>query len=186
MAGATLHITPGAVEWIVASPKEDFLRGEIDALLQSKGALNLNGQTLIVTGIEAIPAPDFTKPLRCTCLTPIIAGVPSPDGRATPLYLRPTDGAAFGSAVRTNLLGKHCALYGSNPTDERLQLQFDADYLMRNSHAGTKKATINQIDIVGALAPFTLSGSAELMQTAWQTGLGQRSAAGFGMWDVVR
>jgi CRISPR/Cas system endoribonuclease Cas6 (RAMP superfamily) len=38
---------------------------------------------------------------------------------------------------------------------------------------------------VGAFCPFTVSGSPELMETGYQTGLGEKNAGGFGMVDVV-
>jgi CRISPR-associated endoribonuclease Cas6 len=63
-------------------------------------------------------------------------------------------------------------------------MTFDPTYLSRTS-GGTKLVTFKGIGIVGAFCPFTVSGSPELMETGYQTGLGEKNAGGFGMVDVV-
>ena len=67
------------------------------------------------------------------------------------------------------------------PVDDRLELVFDPGYLSRSPHGGTKLTTFKGIQIRGALAPFTLTGSEELMRVAWNCGLGEKNSSGFGM-----
>ena len=72
------------------------------------------------------------------------------------------------------------------PRDDRLELVFDPGYLARSPHCGTKLTTFKGIQIRGALAPFTLTGSEELMRIAWDCGLGEKNSSGFGMVEETR
>jgi CRISPR-associated endoribonuclease Cas6 len=69
------------------------------------------------------------------------------------------------------------------PADDRLTLTFNTDYLAK--HKGTKLVTYKEIQIVGAFAPFTLTGTTELVRVGYECGLGEKNAAGFGMIEVV-
>ena len=180
LAGGNLHITPGPVEWLIGSPREDFLRAHLDGLLGGTD-FTLGGNRLYLREIEALPAPAFTSAIRFSCLTPIVASVPSPD-RDTPYYLRPRDSDAFSAAVRQNLLHKYAALHAAPPpAGDALTLTFDPAYLSRHPHGGTKKATLGPIEVVGVQSPLTLTGSPALIETAYECGLGQLNASGFGM-----
>ncbi len=177
VAGDTLRFAPGPLEWQIASPVEDFVRHLATGLL-SAGALRVGPALLPITQIETLPAPVFPETTAFTCLSPIVAALPLPDGRTR--YLRPCDGEAFSEAVRRNLLRKHRLLYGADPADDRFALTFDPAYLARTG-GGTKLMTFKEIRIVGAFAPFTVSGSAELLRVGYETGFGEKNAAGFGM-----
>jgi CRISPR-associated endoribonuclease Cas6 len=96
--------------------------------------------------------------------------------------LRPSD-PDFSERVRANLIGKYCALHSHAPTDDDLELVFDAEYLAR--HRGTKLIEYKGINIVGAFAPFTLRAAPDLLRLAWDAGLGEKNAAGFGMIEVM-
>lgn len=175
--GDMLRFAPGPLEWQVASPVEDFLTNIAKGLL-SAGTLRV-GQTLLsITQIETLPAPALPETTAFTCLSPIVAALPLPDGRTR--YLRPSDGNAFSEAVRRNLLRKHRLLHGETPEDDCFNLTFDPLYLARTG-GGTKLITFKGIHVVGAFAPFTLSGSVELMRVGYEAGFGEKNAAGFGM-----
>lgn len=180
--GERLRIGPGPVEWLLASPREEFLTHSATGLLTAGTAVQVGDVPLTIAQVEALPTPAFAETTRFTCLTPVVASVPRED-RSTQ-YLRPADGEKFSLAVRHNLLRKCELLTGRPPQDDRLTLTFDADYLARHPHGGTKKVTFKGIEIVGAFAPFQLTGSVELMQVAWNCGLGEKNSGGFGMVDV--
>ena len=180
--GNTLWLGPGPVEWLVGSPVEPFLQHCATGLLAA-GSLSVAGETVPIEGVETVPAPRFRETTRFTCLTPIVASEPRPGGSAR--YLRPADGEAFSEAVRRNLARKHRVLHGRPPEDDRLRLTFDPERLSRHRHGGTKKITYKDIDVIGAFLPFTLEGSPELMQVAWECGLGEKNSQGFGMVEVA-
>lgn len=181
-AAERLWLAPGCVEWLISSPVEAFLTHCATGLL-AEGVLRVGGATFSITQIETLPIPLFTpEPTRWTCLAPIVCALPLPGGGTR--YLRLGDGEAFSEATRRNLLAKHQVLHGGPPQDETLRLTFDPAYLARS--AGTKKITYKGIDIIGAFAPFTLSGSPQLQELGWQVGFGEKNAAGFGMAEFIR
>lgn len=185
VAGGTLYLGPGPVDWYLSSPVHDFLVHGASGLLAAGGVLHVGHAELPLVGLESLPPPVFGETMGFTCLSPIVATVPRPDGSTH--YLRPSDGEAFSEAVRRNLLKKQALIHGGPPQDEALGLDFDAGYLARDvRNGGTKKITIKNTDHIGAFAPLTLIGSPELMQVGWECGLGEKNSAGFGMVEVER
>ena len=178
--GDTLRFASGPLEWQVASPVEPFLTNLATGLLAA-GTLRVGPATLPITQIETRPAPPLTETTAFTCLSPIVAALPLDGGRTR--YLRPCDGDAFSEAVRRNLQRKHRLLHGTAPADDRFALAFDPVYLARTG-GGTKLTTFKKIGIVGAFCPFTVSGSVALMRVGYETGFGEKNAAGFGMVDI--
>lgn len=184
--GILLRMGPGPVEWLISSPIDKFLTEFATGLL-SEGFLAAGRLELPITQVETLPAPDLEKTDRFTCLSPIVASVSgeSPPMRAggmpTPEYLRPDD-PRLSERVRCNLIAKHLAIYGKTPFDDRLILEFDAEYLARCK--GTRLIDFKGIRIAGAFAPFRMSGSPELMRVGYECGLGEKNSGGFGMVEV--
>jgi CRISPR-associated endoribonuclease Cas6 len=181
-----LRLLPGEMRWQIASPLAQFLRAFASGLLQS-GEMRVGQACFSVASVETLPDPEFTSPMRGRCLSPVVSSVSVP-GRDAPKYLRPHD-AEMSERLRQNLVGKHRALFGSAPQDDRLTVEWDAKYLesrKHEKHPGTKLIAYKDIRIVGVVCPFTMTGSTELMRTAYEAGLGEKNAAGFGMIEVAR
>lgn len=179
--GDTLRLAPGPVEWLLGSPVDDFLTHAATGLL-SAGALRVGNTLFPITEVQTLPAPALAETTEFRCLTPIVAALPLENGGTR--YLRPSDGDEFSEAVRRNLRRKFETLFGHPPSDDRLALTFDPDYLDRDPRGGTKLITYKGIRIVGAFCPFTATGSLALMQALWDCGAGEKNAAGFGMVDI--
>jgi len=175
--GDALRFAPGPLVWQIASPVPDFLTHCATGLL-AEAVLNVGSAAFPITEVQALPLPRFAETVHLTCLSPIVAALPLPGGGTR--YLTPSDGDAFSAAVRANLLRKHETLYGDPPADDRFQLAFDPAYLER-SHGGTKLITYKDIQIRAAFAPFSVSGSVELLRVGYEAGFGEKNAAGFGM-----
>ena len=186
--GATLWLNAGQVQWIVSSPCAAFLTHFATGLL-SAGGLRIGDVLLPITQAQTSASPDFAGGMaRFTCLTPLVASrpVPAAEGGGK-YYLRPEqDGAAFSEALRSNLLRKYVALHGHaiEAGKDTLAMAFDPEYLARNPHGGTKKITFKGIDVIGALAPFTVTGAPELIALGYEAGFGELNAGGFGMVEV--
>lgn len=182
--GSTLYMGPGTIEWYVGSPVELFLRNFATGLL-AQGHLNLGGQLLAIRDVQSLPSPRFdTGELHFTCFSPIVVGQNQAQGHVQ--YVRPGDGEVFSEAVRKNLLNKHRILYGSEPENTDFQLTFDAAYLADPRHrGGTKLVRYKDIEVVGAQAPFVVTGSPELIQVMYDCGAGEKNAGGFGMVEIV-
>lgn len=186
--GPTLWLSAGTVEWIVSSPCASFLTHFATGLL-SAGGLRVGDVLLPVSQAQTCPCPDFsTSTARFTCLTPLVASRPVPTSEGGgKYYLRPSDGVAFSEALRNNLLHKYAALHGHAPAvgEDAFAMEFDAEYLARNPHGGTKKITFKGIDVIGALAPFTVTGAPELIALGYEAGFGELNAGGFGMVETA-
>lgn len=186
-AQGQLEIAPGYVTWVLSSPKEDFLRHEVIGLLAKNDAVTIGGQPFRLIALDGLPDPAFSEHMAFTCLTPFVAAVKS-ETHTTPRYLRPADGAALSEAVRVNAVRKYRALHGKEPGRNDLTLTLSQAYLDRDAHGGTKKITLSgsggSIDVIGTLAPLTLKGSPELIQIAYECGLGEKNSSGLGMLEV--
>jgi len=174
-----LLLHPGPVDWLLASPRDDFLTHSATGLLTVGSIVRIGTARLRLEMVEALPQPTFAERTSFSCLSPIVTARPCADGKT--YYLRPND-PGFSEAVRDNLLWKHRVLHGVNPEDDRLALQFDPVYLADPKHrGGTRLVTFKNLQFVGAFAPFTLTGSSTLMETAWNCGLGEKNSIGLGM-----
>ncbi|BDI34135.1 CRISPR-associated endoribonuclease [Capsulimonas corticalis] len=172
-----LRYAPGVIDWIIASPVEQFLQNIAIGLLASE-TLRVGPATLRIQAIDSLTPPQFFETMRFTCQSPIVASVRNERGTR---YLRATDPGEFSQAVRTNLLRKHQVLHGKPPLDDRLEVRFDPAFIERDKYAGAKKVTAHGIDIIGVYAPFAVTGSAELIEVGYQCGFGEKNASGFGM-----
>lgn len=181
IVGDRLTLGAGRVTWQISSPVEDFLNHSVSGLLMTGSRVTVCGNALEVCEVEALPAPTFGERMRFSCLTPIVASKALGDGRT--YYYRPSDGAAFSEALRGNLLRKYAALYGAGAEEAPFRVEFDGEYLARH-RGGTKLVRFKETNVVGAFAPFTVSGAPELLRLAWDSGLGEKNSGGFGMIDL--
>jgi len=188
-----LWLGPGEAHWLVSSPLEPFLMNFASGLL-ADSALQVGSATLPIAQVETLSTPDFGETAHFICLSPVVVSVmarasdagisPESQRRLPPDYLRPDD-PRFSEGVRQNLLAKYSALYGRRPSDDRLTLAFDQSYLAQ--HKGTKVITYKEdIRILGAFCPFTLTGSSELIRLAWEAGVGGKNSGGFGKIEVAQ
>ncbi len=182
--GGTLWLGPGVVDWQISSPREDFLRNFATGLLAS-GVLEVGAQRLPIAEAQTMSTPDFSSgSARFLCMSPMVASVREPSGGTR--YLRPCEGEAFSQAVRKNLLRKYRALHGVEAGDVDFEMTFDARYLADPKHReGTKLVRFKEINIVGAQAPFTATGSPALLELMWDCGAGEKNSAGFGMIELA-
>jgi len=181
IAGDKLILGPDEIEWLVASPLEKFLSEFASGLLTS-GVLRVGREVLPIAHVETLPAPEFYSPMKFSCLTPVVAGISAEyNGKPATKYLRPGD-AEFSERLRANLLRKYSALHGHAPQDDSFIVTWDENYLQKNK--GTKLIDFKGVLIPGAFCPFEIAGSRELIEFAYNAGLGEKNAGGFGMIEV--
>ncbi len=187
LQGGVIVFMPGRAEWFIGSPVPLFLQNLAGALTQA-ARIRVGESRFHVAAIETIAAPEFQEGrAQFSCLSPIVAAVrrPEEEGGGT-YYLRPkTDRNAFEAAIRTNLIRKHRVLYGMDPHDDTLRLLFDARYLERDAHQGTRKVCVNGIDVIGAFCPLEIECAPPLLRLLWDCGVGEKNSSGFGMVEAV-
>jgi CRISPR-associated endoribonuclease Cas6 len=175
--GCSLEISPGVIGWQVSSPLDDFLLPFATGVCKA-GIIRIASETLKIVAVKGIAAPVITEEMQFTCLSPIVATRRRADGSTE--YLRPAyQPDTFSEAIQKNLIQKYKAFYGADPTRSDLAIHFDLAYL-RAHHGGTNKTTYKGIDVIGVMAPFTITGSPELIRLGWEGGIGGKSACGFG------
>ena len=180
--GSTITYAPGQLTWLLSSPVDEFVQHLATGLLTT-GTLKVGSASLPIQAVGTLPSPlaaGETRSIlnRFTCLSPIVASVPRNEGHAR--YLKPEDGAEFSEAIRRNLTHKYRLLHGAEPADPCFEMIFDPEYLAR-SGGGTKLVTYKEIQIRAAFAPFTATGSSELISLGYEAGFGEKNAGGFGM-----
>ena len=144
--------------------------------------------SFLITQVEAIPAPEFSPVTHFICQSPfVVSTIHERDGKLRPYYLRPDD-PNLSTAVRKNLIQKYYAIHQQSPVDDALEFSLDSGYISRRGGPDkvTKLITLKEghttaeTRIKSIFAPFTLTGSPDLMRTAWEAGLGEHCSQGFG------
>lgn len=185
-----LVVAPGPIEWQVASPLDQFLHTFASGLLQD-GQLRIGAALLAVQSAETLPSPQWQsqeqgeETRRFRCLSPVVASATQSGnvpGQRQARYLRPDD-PEWSERLTANLRGKCAALKVPLPDDAHIRVTWDAEYLKRRK--GTKLITYKDIRIFGLLCPFEMSGNGAMMQMAYECGLGEKNAGGFGMIEVI-
>lgn len=184
------------VELIVASPmQDDFIQHFVVGLFQQQAfTLASNGMRgrLHVERVEVCETPEFKTKMTFRALSPIVLSTPEERaGRLVPHYLRPHE-RGLAEAVNNSLVKKYTTITGQPPQDAQINFEVDEDYVKRRGGAEKAMTLVrlregrdDQTNVKGFLAPFTLSGSVELMRTAWHAGIGDKCSMGFGCVDVV-
>ena len=177
---------------LVSSPMtDDFVQHFVLGLFQDQ-KLEIGGKGAVgrfqITQVEALASPVFLPTMQFKTLSPLVVStMREHNGKLRPYYYRPND-AKLGEAVRQNLLQKYEIIHGHTPEDGRLEFTIDAAYLA--SKGGPEKVskliTIKEGEpeetrIKGFACPFTLQGNPELMQVAWECGVGDHNSMGCGM-----
>jgi CRISPR-associated endoribonuclease Cas6 len=154
-----------------------------DAAIQ----LNFNSPvTLRVVHVEVMDPPVFTHEQQdFYCLSPIVTSTREPRGeRFYKKYLNyfdPDENALWHKNLKANLLRKYELVHGhSLPEDVPFRFRFDADYATSAGRSVRKLVTLGKAKVVGLVAPFTLQCSPELKKLAWDAGIGEQNASGFG------
>jgi len=187
VANGHIGFEPGPVVWQVGSPLPQFIQAFITGLNNRETITIVHDQIateLAIEAIEIVRPPQFRPQMRFTTLSPITVSVSesAPDGTQRKHYVR-ADDPGFGSQVRKNLIEKHRAMTGSNPSDERMEFEFDKEYIERRGGFDrvSKLIQFKETNIKCYQAPFTVKGSLELIQLGWQCGFGNANSQGFGM-----
>lgn len=176
-----IRFAAGRIEWIISSPVDLFVT-RIATDILSTGSLRIGKTFFSIFEAERLPEPVIKETMRFTCLSPILAAVKDENEIH---YLPPSNSDEYCDALRTNLQKKHEAIKGYIPSNTNFCLTFHPEY-MDGSHNNCMSIQFKGKDYKGAYAPFTLSGAVELIQTAYDCGLGELNDAGFGMIDILR
>ena len=194
--GRWLQGNNGAWLLQIGSPmQKEFVQNFVLGLFET-ARLTIMGQgaraELNVEQVEALPPPSFEQSCRFKCLSPIVVStMREHNGKLQPYYYRPYD-AGLSEALHKNLLEKYQIIHGIQaPTfsdkvgSSKLHFRLEAQDKPKSKLITIKEGTPQATRIKAFETYFTLEGSPELMQVAWDCGLGEHNSQGFGMVEVV-
>lgn len=166
-----------------SSPVPEFVRAVAEGALQI-GALRVGEIELPVSQVETLPDPDFSSQMTFRPLSPITVstGRIDPDGKMRATYLAPEE-PTFYEHLSNNLIRKYEALNGQPPDNPDVKFGLASD-LMPERRRLSKLIDIKGIKVRGWLVPIEAEGNPELLRLAYETGLGEKNSAGFGMMEV--
>lgn len=189
LRGRALTGSRGGWQLQIGSPMHDefvqnFVLGLFETAQLTIAAAGIRGDFQIQQ-VEALAPPAFENTMRFKCLSPLVVStMHEHKGRLTPYYLRPDD-AGLSEALRRNLEEKHKIIHGPLPEKPDLFFEIQKQDKPRSKLITIKEGTPSETQIKAFETYFTLKGSPEMMQTAWECGLGEHNSQGFGMIEAV-
>lgn len=168
------------VRLVVASPLQHFIAELTDSLNRQKNAY-LGPNSVEVKSIRTISSQPFNQRVDIRMLSPMVAYTTSiEDGKKKTHYYSPWS-EKFQELVRHNLLQKYYLLNNEHLEDATLQVIPQAQRETDCTKILKFKGTV----IKAYSGQYSLQGSPELIQVAYETGLGSKNSQGFGCWEPL-
>lgn len=170
----------GPVRLVIASPMNDFLESLVTHLMR-KQSLELNGGQLELISIEVEPPIEWRRPLLVQTLSPITvySTVRTFEGRQKTYYYTPWE-KEFEELLLLNLQRKIRTWQGFEVEVEGTIQPFRVS--PRDEHVIKYKGTV----IKGWTGVYRLDLPPDLLEMAYQAGLGAKNSQGFGCVEVWR
>lgn len=165
------------VHWWVGSP----LAGPMEALaitLLSEGVAIIGDQLLPVERVEVEPQPDLSEEVLCEMISPLVASTGVLNGeRLQKRFLSP-DEPGFWQVLTQNLMRKASVL----------GLNVHSDAVVRFVRVGEWRSRLllaQGTQVRGWEGRLLVQGDRQLLLVAYEAGLGERNAQGFGMFRIM-
>ena len=176
----------------LSSPLTDNFVKNVVIGLFGKRDMTIHNEKFHIVKVQPIISPKFTNETRFKCLSPfVLSTMREHNGGLKPHYYRP-DENGLSEAVKNNLMRKFRTLHQKEPDVTQFDFSLDQNYIQRHDPKRlTKLITLKEgqgkqeTKISSIFVPFKMSGSIELMQTAWEAGLGTHCSQGFGCIDII-
>ncbi|MCP4153142.1 MAG: CRISPR-associated endoribonuclease Cas6 [bacterium] len=172
-----------SISFFVSAPYEELL-GEFVRRVAPRSVIQLGRGELCLSSLTTLPAPAFDKPVTLIrSLSPIAIRDSKQENKRSSKqeYLSP-EHPGFSAQIRTNLLEKYLSCMGFSPKERDLTITPHYFSPKKNSHV----IKFKDYSIKGYSGIYKLSGSKELKTFAYDCGLGERNAQGFGMFDIYK
>jgi len=162
----------------IASPVEWILQGVAEYLIRI-GRVNIGRNELVVKSVAVHKKPPFREQMKIRMLSPmtIYSTFTKPDGKKLTHYYTPYD-KEFSQLMTRNIQKKIELIYKCTSTGE-IQIT-SLTNRNRERIVKYKGFVIKAWD-----GKYLLEGDPELMEVAYETGLGSKNSQGFGMWEAL-
>ncbi|WP_027309516.1 CRISPR-associated endoribonuclease Cas6 [Caloramator sp. ALD01] len=169
----------GNVNLSISSPISEFTEYLVKSIL-FKEEIKLGCAILKVDSISIPAIPEFRERMKFKTISPITMSTAllKEDGRLLKRDLYIEDDR-FIKNIRRNVLAKYEIIHKKLPDDTRFDINFG-----KNTKGKLIKYK-NGINIKGYLTDCEIIGNSELIEIAYECGLGDRNSLGFGMIECL-
>ena len=166
----------GNISFYFSSPNDLLIKSVVNGFVDDL-EVKFKNETLIVEKIEALRMPDFEEVSEFKTISPIIVRDVNDDGKR--IDLAPSD--KFFRGIEANLIKKYCIFNGIDNTDKEIRAYSEMANVKRKrikipKGPDTTYHRAYMMDII-------LKGDVDLIEFAYDVGLGEKNSMGFGMID---
>ena len=167
----------GKINFYLSSPNDLLIKNLVNGFVNDL-EVKFQNEKLIVEKIEALRTPDFKEKSKFKTLSPIIIrDTQEIDGKVKRIDLAPSD--KFFKAIETNLIKKYCKFNNLESTNKEINAYSEMASVKR------KRITIpkgpNTTYHRAYMMDLILEGDINLIEFAYDVGLGEKNSMGFGM-----
>ncbi len=181
-----IRILSDHIEWQISFIPEISTREFIQGIFKEQEFELGNKKARIkcrVQSIELMPPPIFKENMMFETLSPICLTLKIDDG--TDKYISPTHPMAL-PLLKQNLLDKYKAANGFPFPDTDFPFEFKVITQPKSSLITIKADTPQESKIRGFSCQFTMTAPEEIMQIAYDGGIGGKNSIGFGMIETTK
>ncbi|WP_298523162.1 CRISPR-associated endoribonuclease Cas6 [uncultured Methanobrevibacter sp.] len=164
----------GKISFYLSSPNDFFIKNLVSGFVEDL-EVRFQNEKLIVENIEALRTPDFKEKSEFKTISPInIRDVNDENKR---IDLAPSD--KFFEGIENNLIKKYCVFNNLKSTNKKIKAYSEMANVKR------KRITIpkgpNTTYHRAYMMDIILEGDIDLIEFAYDVGLGEKNSMGFGM-----
>ena len=164
----------GKINFYLSSPDDLLIKNLVNGFVDDL-EIKFKNETLIVEKIEALRTPDFKEKSEFKTISPINIRDYDEDNKR--IDLAPSD--KFFKGIETNLIKKYCKFNDLENTDKKIKIYSEM------AHVKRKRITIpkgpNTTYHRAYMMDLVLEGDIDLIEFAYDVGLGEKNSMGFGM-----
>ena len=172
----------GKIDFTISSPDDYLIKSLVEGFLEDL-TVDFIGEALLVEKVELLPSPEFTDKINVETLSPVIARTKKEvDGELKTWDLAPSE-EQFYRSLENNLINKYKEFNKIDETEKKITISSEM------AHVKRKRISIDKNDQKtfhrAYLMDLTLEGDLDLIKFAYDAGLGEKNALGFGMVKVI-
>lgn len=167
----------GVISFYISSPNDFLIKSLVDGFLEDL-EISFQNQKLTIQKIEALKTPEFSSKSEFKTLAPIIVRTKKEiDGELKIWDLAPSD--KFFKSLENNLIKKYIKFNNLTKTDKKINIYSDMNFVKR------KRISINKNNATthhrAYMMDLILEGDLDLIEFAYDVGIGEKNSMGFGM-----
>ncbi len=167
----------GVISFYISSPNDFLIKSLVDGFLEDL-EISFQNQKLKIQKIEALKTPEFSSKSEFKTLAPIIVRTKKEiDGELKIWDLAPSD--KFFKSLENNLIKKYIKFNNLTKTDKKINIYSDMNFVKR------KRISINKGNATthhrAYMMDLILEGDLDLIEFAYDVGIGEKNSMGFGM-----